>query len=52
MFGVTDVLILVLMENTLRECGYYGSTNFLGVLILVLMENTLRAHTVVYNRPQ
>ena len=36
------VLILVLMEDTLRGFNKYGMWNIPSVLILVLMEDTLR----------
>ena len=45
------VLILVLMENTLRgKCDYINPLN-LSVLILVLMENTLRVFHLVLIKP-
>ena len=37
-----EVLILVLMEDTLRESIKYNTTFSYTVLILVLMEDTLR----------
>ena len=37
-----SVLILVLMENTLREVRVEDPKKLIRVLILVLMENTLR----------
>ena len=36
------VLILVLMEDTLRVASFYRDVKRTGVLILVLMEDTLR----------
>ena len=39
---VNRVLILVLMEDTLREGSHTRMVNRLAVLILVLMEDTLR----------
>ena len=39
-----SVLILVLMEDTLREIHYSSYSNDSYVLILVLMEDTLRAN--------
>ena len=37
-----DVLILVLMEDTLRAMKYFSGMDPYSVLILVLMEDTLR----------
>ena len=42
-----DVLILVLMEDTLRDIDIYGISKRKNVLILVLMEDTLRAIRLV-----
>ena len=39
-----SVLILVLMEDTLRAAGLAALAAFIIVLILVLMEDTLRAY--------
>ena len=39
----TTVLILVLMEDTLRVKAEFGTEYSCAVLILVLMEDTLRA---------
>ena len=39
-----EVLILVLMEDSLREFGNVLKIILLSVLILVLMEDTLRVH--------
>ena len=38
------VLILILMEDTLRANGMWELKTILAVLILILMEDTLRAH--------
>ena len=43
------VLILVLMEDTLREKEFYPWRAYLVVLILVLMEDTLRAARKVHS---
>ncbi len=42
MISPTAVLILVLMEDTLRDVDKEGYVNYFAVLILVLMEDTLR----------
>ena len=44
-----EVLILVLMEDTLREKRAYDLMNKIAVLILVLMEDTLRVQTIIKN---
>ena len=44
---VAAVLILVLMEDTLRENNKLKRTITLSVLILVLMEDTLRVQRLV-----
>ena len=41
------VLILVLMEDTLRAAGLAALAAFIIVLILVLMEDTLREQRLV-----
>ena len=47
--GKQAVLILVLMEDTLRDYVYVGSTFRKSyVLILVLMEDTLREQRLVF----
>ena len=40
--GLLQVLILVLMEDTLREVIFVSLFSIIAVLILVLMEDTLR----------
>ena len=41
-----DVLILVLMEDTLRDDYKHSYSSEFGVLILVLMEDTLREQDI------
>ena len=41
-----QVLILILMEDTLRDRQHWLDMQSCGVLILILMEDTLRAKTI------
>ena len=43
-----EVLILVVMEYTLRDAFLNGAFYYGGVLILVLMEDTLRDCVILY----
>ena len=44
---ITQVLILILLEDTLRDCSNVRYNTTLSVLILILLEDTLRDKTVI-----
>ena len=45
--GDANVLILILLENALRQLADYDTSALQKVLILILLENALRRHKIM-----